>query len=132
MQKLSIHPLVGVARLGNSDEFYLAPEAIGGRPIECDAFGNEQMEGGIPRPITVYKDGAGRVKRQAARFRVMAQAGDQSWSEVIAGNGLKSVEWCVHVANKKGSGTNSASSKEISCTPTTAMPSARCRSGTMR
>src|SRR5437764_7807413 len=38
----SIHPRVGVARIGNSrQEFYLAPEEIGGLPTYCDANGNE-------------------------------------------------------------------------------------------
>src|SRR5882672_4304041 len=33
--RFKIHPSIGVARVGNSPEFYLEPETIGGRPIEC-------------------------------------------------------------------------------------------------
>jgi hypothetical protein len=100
-RRLSIHPLVGVARLGNSGEFYLAPETIGGRPIECDTSGVERMESGVALPVERYKDAAGRVKRQAARFRIMEQADDDSWREVTTHDGVRSVEWCVHIANKK-------------------------------
>lgn len=94
-EQWSIHPLIGVARLGNSEEFYLAPESIGGRPIECDGNGNAADP---PQPVSEYKDSAGRVKRQAARFRIL----DSNGVEAVAGKrGIKSIEWRAHVANKK-------------------------------
>jgi L-lysine 6-oxidase len=42
-----IEPSIGVARVGDSEPgdstdvnyFYLSPETIGGRPLECDVFG---------------------------------------------------------------------------------------------
>src|SRR6185436_583978 len=62
--KFKIHPAIGIARVGDSpDEFYLAPEQAGAMPNELTPDGGEQ-------PITKFKDGKGRVKRQAARFRV--------------------------------------------------------------
>jgi hypothetical protein len=51
----AIYPGIGVARVGNSpDEYFIGPEVPGVMP---------QPEGG-------YKDSAGRIKRQAARFRI--------------------------------------------------------------
>ncbi len=39
--RYAIHPSLGVARLGDSENsFYLAPEEIGGLPLECDEGGN--------------------------------------------------------------------------------------------
>ncbi len=52
-----IHPCLGIARVGNSEtEYFTGPEA----------------PGEVPRPEGGYKDGDGRVKRQAARFRIYA------------------------------------------------------------
>src|SRR5262249_62358239 len=51
----AIHPAFGIARVGNSpDEIFLGPEVPGPHPLPAGGF----------------KDGAGRIKRQAARFRV--------------------------------------------------------------
>ena len=52
--RYAIYPGIGVARVGNSpDEYFIGPEA----------------PGEVPQPEGGYKDSAGRVKRQAARFR---------------------------------------------------------------
>ena len=51
----SIHPKIGVARLGNSTtEFYLGPETTGGLPIECDAGGNPIMVNGRPKCVDKF------------------------------------------------------------------------------
>lgn len=62
-----IHPAIGIARLGNSGEFYLAPETTGGLPIQCNADGTVT---GPEQPVTKFKDAGGAIKRQAARFRI--------------------------------------------------------------
>lgn len=79
-----IHPSIGVARIGNSQEYFIGPE--------------------VPHPTAPpgggYRDGDGRLKRQAARFRVYgydAQGGVVA--ELTAENA--DVRWTVHVANKK-------------------------------
>jgi len=101
-----VEPSIGLARVGDSvTEFYLAPETIGGRPIDCDTFGNPVMAGGKPVPVERYKDDAMRVKRQGARFKVMRYAdgvAPHQGTEVVLGDAdIKSIEWTVHVANKK-------------------------------
>ncbi len=80
-----IYPGVGIARLGNSpDAYYIGPET----------------PGQVPAPSGGFKDPAGRIKRQAARFRVygLDQAG-KVVGEVTADVG--SVSWRVHLANRK-------------------------------
>ena len=107
----SIHPSIGVARLGNSGEddppgqFYIAPEEIGGLPIECDAQGNEIIVNGKPKRVEKFKDDAGRVKRQAARFKIFkcddSKRGNQPVEVTLDDADIKKIEWSVHVANKK-------------------------------
>lgn len=104
MTTLQIHPSVGVARLGNSpDQFYLAPEAIGGRPHRCDEYGNPVMEkDGRPAPVRRFKDEDGAVLRQGALFRIFATAEDGTVTEVTLDTpGVKSITWTAHLANKK-------------------------------
>ena len=60
-----IHPAIGVARLGNHETaFFVGPEGPGSAGVESGADG---AEGRLGR----YKS-EGRVKRQAARVRVIA------------------------------------------------------------
>jgi L-lysine 6-oxidase len=101
--RFEIHPSCGVARLGNSpDEFYLEPEMIGGRPIECTNQGDPILHGGEPITVEKFKDAKGRIKRQASRFRVYVYDDDSPGGrEIIPEKDVKSVEWTVHIANKK-------------------------------
>jgi L-lysine 6-oxidase len=87
-----IHPAIGFARVGNApDAYYLEPTGVGKLPTE---------PGGEERPVTEFKQD-GQVKRQAARFRVYRHEEGKPPVEVSAGSGLASVQWTVHVANKK-------------------------------
>lgn len=78
-----IHPAIGIARVGNSDEFFIGPERIGERPFP---------DGG-------FKDAQCRVKRQAARFRIFAHHDDGSFTEVT--DAEADIDWTVHLANRK-------------------------------
>ncbi len=121
-----IHPSIGIARLGNSDEFYLAPEQPGALPIECDADGIEQHDTkGQPVRVSSFKETGdlSRLKRQAARFRIFAytEESPDSGEEIkIGGNygfivntavtaptavvgTVQDIQWTVHLANKKSS-----------------------------
>lgn len=94
-----VHPAIGFARVGNSpDAYYLEPTGVGRLPTEVGADGEE-------RPVTGFKQD-GQVKRQAARFRVYRYEEGRPPREVWAGNGLASVRWTVHVANKKAAWYN--------------------------
>src|SRR5258706_5542203 len=111
-----IHPAIGIARLGNSPQFYLAPEKTGGLPIECNSDGtvNEPEQ-----PVTRFKDDQQRIKRQGARFRVFVydgtspegrelQIGDSieifnpNSGQLFQGT-LSDIQWTVYLANKKAS-----------------------------
>jgi len=87
-----IHPSVGVARVGNSDDYYIGPETAGGLPTE--------QGGGT---VTRFRDGNGGLKKQAARFRVYAyDSPDAPGTLVQPGKGgVKDIQWTVYLANKK-------------------------------
>jgi L-lysine 6-oxidase len=91
--KLSIHPSVGVARLGNSrGQFYLSPGTTGGLPYEADAFGNERG------PIIRFKDDAGQVRRQGQPFKILDENGDEI---TLDSPNVATIQWTVHLASKK-------------------------------
>jgi hypothetical protein len=80
-----IHPGIGIARLGNSpDEFFIGPETPG-HPAE---------------PAGGFKDASGRVKRQAARFRIYGyDARNAVVQEVTLADAR--IVWTVHLTNAK-------------------------------
>jgi hypothetical protein len=80
-----IHPGIGVARIGNSpDEFFFGPEVPNA---------HDDPPGG-------YKDAAGRIKRQVARFRIYGyNAAGEVVREITAAEA--EIIWSVRVANKK-------------------------------
>ncbi|HTI70607.1 MAG TPA: LodA/GoxA family CTQ-dependent oxidase, partial [Candidatus Limnocylindria bacterium] len=80
-----IFPSIGIARIGNSpDSYFVASEAPGHW---------ESPAGG-------YKDPHGRIKRQAARFRIYAfNAKDEVVAELTSAEA--DIAWTVHLANKK-------------------------------
>src|SRR5689334_18023799 len=101
-----IHPSIGVARVGDSeDEFYLGPELLGELPSECDRHGNPHLDKGARRPVRSFKTAIGQVKRQAARFRIFRSDPDQPDAPekeiTLADRTIESIEWTVHLANKK-------------------------------
>jgi 2-polyprenyl-6-methoxyphenol hydroxylase-like FAD-dependent oxidoreductase len=76
MDRFSIHPRIGIARLGNSkSSFYLGPQSTGGLPTECDADGNEIVVGGQPQPVTQFK-------LLAAHSACLARPSGPGWAAV--------------------------------------------------
>ncbi|MCA1458772.1 LodA/GoxA family CTQ-dependent oxidase [Bradyrhizobium sp. BRP22] len=93
-----IHPGIGVARVGNSpDGYFIGPEA----PRDPNQ---------VTAPDGAFKDAEGRIKRQAARFRIYAydEEGNNLGELPLSGEAdcdagrAAAVEWTVHLANKKG------------------------------
>ncbi len=79
-----IHPGIGVARVGNSEEYFIGPE----------------VPNPVPPPPGGYRDAQGHLKRQAARFRIFGyDVHGNVVGELTAE--YAAVEWTVHVANKK-------------------------------
>ncbi len=111
--RYAVHPSVGVARLGNSTtDFYLEPETIGGLPIECTPDGTPRTENGRPVFVKKFKDGEGRIKRQAAQFRVYAFDSNDPYDTgreiTLDDPEVESIEWTAHLANKKAVWYNNA------------------------
>lgn len=81
----AIHPAVGIARVGNSPTgWFLGPEVPGPHPVPADGF----------------KDAEGRLKRQAARFRVYGlDAAGQVVGELTTADA--EITWTAHLANTK-------------------------------
>ena len=80
-----IHPGLGIARIGNSPtEFYVGPLA----------------PGEIPNPQGGFKDKMGRIKRQAAEFRVFGYNKDGVAVKEITADDAEII-WNVHLANRK-------------------------------
>ncbi len=89
-----IHPSIGIARVGDSDEYYLAPETPGGLPLLPDG-----------RPFTPagFRDGQRRLRRQGARFTVYRydEPGGPGVEVRPGKGGVARIEWTAHLANKK-------------------------------
>lgn len=94
--KYKIHPAIGIARVGDSQDYYIAPDTSGGRPTEYST----------PPPEGVYfRDANQKLLRQAARFKIYEYSDQNPKGSVIVPgqNGVKSIEWTVWVASKKAS-----------------------------
>jgi len=82
---VKIHPAIGIGRIGNSpNEFYIGPEQLGAHSV----------------PKGGYKDPQGRIKRQAARFRLFAYDHNGNLVEELTTKHAH-ISWSVHLANKK-------------------------------
>jgi hypothetical protein len=85
IKTVKIHPAIGIARLGNSPtKFFIGPEKPGLHR----------------RPNGGYRDAKGRIKRQAARFRLFGYDKKGKLVKEITSADAK-IEWTVHLANTK-------------------------------
>jgi hypothetical protein len=83
--RAAIYPPIGVCRIGDSpEEFFYGPE----------------VPDPIPRPAGFYRDSEGRLKRQAARFRIYGiNAMGDVVKELTADEA--EIDWSVHLLNQK-------------------------------
>lgn len=102
-----IHPGIGIARVGNSRKaYYIGPELMEPEPTQFGAT----------------RDDTGAIKRQAARFRVY---GYDKFGNVVAEiqqSENSSVEWSVHVSNKKAAWYQFNAAMDIPATVTLTVP----------
>jgi L-lysine 6-oxidase len=89
--------------VGNSpDSFYIAPDAINGLPFECDAHGILNVVNGVAIPVRKFKDAQGRIRRQAALFRIYRFEDGKATAEVtLSDSTVKNITWTAHLASKK-------------------------------
>jgi len=86
IKTIKVFPPIGVARLGNSrDEFFIGPE----RPLD------------FATPAGGYRDASGRIKRQAARFRLFGFDENGKLAGEVTMDQAEEITWTVHVANTK-------------------------------
>src|SRR6266700_3596643 len=85
IKSIKIHPAIGIARVGNSPtQFFIGPELPGRRQ----------------RPRGGYRDAQGRIKRQAARFRLLGYDLKGKFVREITATDA-AITWTVHLANRK-------------------------------
>src|SRR5207244_993362 len=83
MTSIKSHPAIGIARLGNSPtEYFIGPERPG------------------VSPKTGFRDAQGRIKRQAARFRLFGYDSKGKLVKEITAREA-AIVWTVHLANSK-------------------------------
>ena len=115
MATYKIHPGIGIARLGNSDDRILhrardaRRTAAGLRRAGQSALSGRTAS--TPVLVTNFRDADGRIKRQAARFQVFVyddaspEGRPLKIGDPVEGGGnagtLIDIEWQVYVANKK-------------------------------
>jgi hypothetical protein len=83
-----IFPSIGIARLGNSPgslptDYYIGPE----------------IPSSVVVPSNGYKDSQGRIRRQAARFRIYGWEDGVPMGEITSANA--NITWTVELANRK-------------------------------
>jgi hypothetical protein len=86
-----IHPGIGIARVGNSVEFFIGPETLEIPPV----------------PVGGYRDGAQKIRRQAARFRVFEY--DDVTGALLGertGQPGYTFEWTVRLRRRENPGSN--------------------------
>ena len=88
-----IHPAIGVARVGDSEDYYIGPTSYGGLPTEKDGT----------TPVTEFRDKpTNRIRRQAARFSVYVyDDASPNGRPARIGVDIADIQWKVHIANKK-------------------------------
>jgi L-Lysine epsilon oxidase N-terminal len=79
-----IHPTIGIARVGTSEESFIG------------------LEPGLPAPTT-YRDAAGDLLRQAARFRVFRceRGTNGELTSATDVTPTSTIDWTVRLGNRK-------------------------------
>jgi len=88
--KAVIYPSIGIARVGNSkgkgkDGYFVGPET----------------PNPVPLPASAYRDKAGALKRQAARFRIYGVNAKGQIIRELTGSRDAQIDWSVQLANTK-------------------------------
>jgi hypothetical protein len=93
-----IFPSIGIARVGEDNDFFLGPERPGGGP-------GELQNDGTTTPVTRFKNAdATKIRKQGARFHIFESADGTNWAPANLPAGA-TVTWSVHLENKKAAVT---------------------------
>ncbi len=103
MLRYRIFPSIGIARLGEDENFFLGPERPG------VGAGELQSDGSVTTPMTHYKDATRtKIRKQGARFHLFESADGVNW-EPASLPPTATVTWTVTLENKKSAVTRPAS-----------------------
>lgn len=91
-----IHPAIGIARVGDSDDYYIAPDTSGGLP---KTYSTNPPQG------KYFRDANDKLLRQAAQFKIYEYSSANPEGVVVTPgqNGVKSIQWTTWIASKKAS-----------------------------
>lgn len=91
-----IHPAIGIARVGDSDQYYIAPDAPGALPTEYSSAATN---------TGAFRDANSKLLKQAAKFKIYQyDDAHPEGIEVVSGqNGVAFIEWTAWLASKKSS-----------------------------
>jgi hypothetical protein len=93
----AVFPPIGIARVGNAPrDFYIGPETGRGLPIVPGAE-DRRFD---PKD---FRDSQGRLRRQAARFRIVRETESGAEEVTLDTPDVKEIQWSAHLANKKAS-----------------------------
>src|SRR5688572_28086149 len=96
-----IFPSVGIARLGEDEDFFLGPERPGDPPGELQADGTV-------KPVTRFKNATRtKIRKQGARFHIFESEDGANWSPATLPE-TASVTWTVTLENTKSAVTRPA------------------------
>jgi hypothetical protein len=99
--KYRIYPSIGIARVGNSGDFFIGPEEPGSRGMDLGPDGRDL-------PMSGYKDADKNTRKQAARFRLFEFDGEAGEGrEAVLPAGAR-IEWTVRLVNMKDAVERSA------------------------
>ncbi|MBL4692772.1 MAG: LodA/GoxA family CTQ-dependent oxidase [Magnetovibrio sp.] len=113
-----VHPAINIGRVGNSKDYYIAPETAAGKLQDPSTglFGGLPTQHGTedtPIDSSDFRDAEEKVVRQAARYRIYAyDTGQDTYPSTDPGREVKigdkigdkeivDIVWTVHLANKK-------------------------------
>lgn len=98
MPRYKIFPPIGIARLGEDEEFFLGPESPGRGP-------GELLDDGTTAPVTRFKDATRtKVRKQGARFHIFESDDGVAWQPASLPD-TATVTWTVTLVNKKSAVT---------------------------
>jgi len=113
-----VHPAINFARVGSSEDYYIAPETAAGELLDekTGIFGGLPIKKGTEDTFIEaadLRDAEQKPCRQAARFRIYAYDNEQQTypsndagrevkiGDTIGDKVIKDIVWTVHLANKK-------------------------------
>lgn len=105
MLRYKIFPAIGVARVGEDNDFFIGPEVPGVGPVEL-------ANGAVVKRFKSAE--RTRIRKQGARFHLFESEDGMNWKPANLPAGAV-VEWTVTLENKKAAIQRPASPRSVRC-----------------